>query len=163
MRYIYIFLSTKRKYIFCLRYSIRSISKNFDTQGIIINVASTTGENHPQKSSPRGFNHTLRPIILELIERTKYICTHVKYTTFKHSRDTLDGRKIWWRSPSLFFLFFFTRSCMSENLRAPEHKSVLLVSLKRTYINSAWNKGHNTRFDIYIYIYTIYYNIVYIT
>ena len=92
--YIYIFLSTKRKYIFCLRYSIRSISKNFDTQGIIINVASTTGENHPQKSSPRGFNHTLRPIILELIERTKYICTHVKYTTFKHSRDTLDGRKI---------------------------------------------------------------------
>lgn len=107
MRYIYIFLSTKRKYIFCLRYSIRSISKNFDTQGIIINVASTTGENHPQKSSPRGFNHTLRPIILELIERTKYICTHVKYTTFKHSRDTLDGRKIWRRSPSLFFLFFF--------------------------------------------------------
>lgn len=106
MRYIYIFLSTKRKYIFCLRYSIRSISKNFDTQGIIINVASTTGENHPQKSSPRGFNHTLRPIILELIERTKYICTHVKYTTFKHSRDILDGRKIW-RSPSLFFLFFF--------------------------------------------------------
>lgn len=107
MRYIYIFLSTKRKYIFCLRYSIRSVSKNFDTQGIIINVASTTGENHPQKSSPRGFNHTLRPIILELIERTKYICTHVKYTTFKHSRDTLDGRKIWRRSPSLFFLFFF--------------------------------------------------------
>lgn len=105
--YIYIFLSTKRKYIFCLRYSIRSVSKNFDTQGIIINVASTTGENHPQKSSPRGFNHTLRPIILELIERTKYICTHVKYTTFKHSRDTLDGRKIWRRSPSLFFLFFF--------------------------------------------------------
>lgn len=123
MRYIYIFLSTKRKYIFCLRYSIRSISKNFDTQGIIINVASTTGENHPQKSSPRGFNHTLRPIILELIERTKYICTHVKYTTFKHSRDTLDGRKIWRRSPSLFFLFFLhvrvcRRTCAPLNTKA---------------------------------------------
>lgn len=74
----------------------------------------TTGENHPQKSSRRGFDHTLRPIILELIERTKYICTHVKYTTFKHSRDTLDGRKIWRRS---FFFFFYTFVYVGELAR----------------------------------------------
>lgn len=116
--YIYIYFysssSTKRRYKIYLHYSIRPISKNFDTQGIIINVAQQGRTT--LKNLLAGDSITFcAPIILELIERTKYICTHVKYTTFKHSRDILDGRKIWRRS--FFFFFFYTFVYVGELAR----------------------------------------------